>query len=361
MTRRPGAGAANSPASRSRFSITIDEVDFRSSNSPATPLQPAALFAATLAAAVALTAIAQAWVPALEGLTQQAAAAERPPDDDHYLANDVGGQVDHHVLWFGIDPEVVERLKAAEVLFVGNSRLMFGLRPDLLRPFFAERGLRYYVMGFGFREADRFPLEMIRRYDLRPRLVVVNADGFFGGGLSPWAEIVNRDTPFAARKLQNEAEVAHEVRRVVHRVVPNWFRLFGLPGLGLRRGFIAYRSRSDGTWAISPWPEGTAGFADLPADGPPLGRVETAAAREFKAELDRRGTAMVLTRVPSPEPMPGAGPARFAELLGVPLVMVAVPGLTSHDHSHLSEGSAHDWTRGLLGTLIPLLDDAAAP
>ena len=56
---------------------------------------------------------ARLWVPALQGLTQEAAAAERPPDDDHYLANDVGGQVDHHVLWFGIDAEVVRRLKAA--------------------------------------------------------------------------------------------------------------------------------------------------------------------------------------------------------------------------------------------------------
>jgi hypothetical protein len=335
-------------------------VEFSSRNSRRAPLQPAALFATVLVAAVVLTVGARLWVPTLQGLTQEAAAAERPPDDDHFLANDVGGQVDHHVLWFGIDAEVVRRLKAAQVLFVGNSRLMFALRPAVLRPFFADRGVRYYVMGFGYREADRFPLEMIRRFDLRPRLVVVNADGFFGGGLSPWAELVNRDTPFAARKLQHEAEAAHEARRVVHQLVPNWFRLFGLPGLGLRRHFIAYRARSDGTWAISPWAEGTAGFVDPEPAGPPLGRGEVAAAQAFKAELDARGAAMVLTRVPSPEPMPGAGPARFAERLGVPLVLVDVPGLTTFDNSHLSEGSAHDWTRGLLGTLAPLVDQAVA-
>ena len=255
-----------------------------------------------LVAAVVLTIGARLWVPALQGLTQEAAAAERPPDDDHYLANDVGGQVDHHVLWFGIDAEVVRRLKAAQVLFVGNSRLMFGLRPALLRPFFADRGVRYYVMGFGYREADRFPLEMIRRFDLRPRLVVVNADGFFGGGLSPWADLVNRDTPFAARKLQLEAEAAHEARRVVHQLVPNWFRLFGLPGLGLRRHFIAYRSRSDGTWTISPWAEGTAGFVDPEPAGPQLGRGEVAAAQAFKAELD----APWRRDGPDPRPVPRA-------------------------------------------------------
>jgi hypothetical protein len=38
--------------------------------------------------------------------------------------------------------------------------------------------------------------------------------------------------------------------------------------------------------------------------------------------------------------------------------MADVPGLTTADHSHLSEGSAHDWTRGLLGTLEPVIRQA---
>ena len=178
-------------------------------------------------------------------------------------------------------------------------------------------------MGFGFREADRFPLAMIRRFDLRPRLVVVNADGFFGGGLSPWAEVVNRDTPFAARKLQWEAEAAHEVRR---RRPPAGARtgseLFGLPGLGLRARASSPTARA----ATAPGSclavaEGTAGLRrSASSTARSSGAAKSPAARAFKAELDARGARLVLTRVPSPEPMPGAGPARFAELLGVPLV-----------------------------------------
>ncbi len=220
-------------------------------------LFPAAVFTVVLVAAVVATDVARATVPALQGQVQIIARAERPPDDDHYLANDVAGHIDHHVIYFGIDDEVVANLRAAEVLFLGNSRLMFALRPRVLRPFFDDDAVPYYVMGFGFREADRFPLAIIRALDLRPRLVVVNVDGFFGGGLSPWADVVIRDTPLAARKLQLEAEAAHDARRVVHQVVPNWLRLFGLPGLGLRRTFIAYRSRVDGTWEVSPWADGT--------------------------------------------------------------------------------------------------------
>ena len=325
-----------------------------------TPLYPVAAFALGLTAAIVATDVARLAVPGLRGREQTVVRSERPPDGDHYLANDRSGPVDHHVIYFGIDDEVMDRLRAADVIFVGNSRLLFAMRPDVLRPFFAAEGLRYYVMGFGFGEADRFPLAIIQKFDLRPRVVVVNADGFFGGGLSAWADAVHRDTPFDARKLQMESEVAHRVRALVHQVVPNWLRLFGLPGLGARTSFISYRSRFDGTWQVSPWGEGTQGFADGDLEGPALARGEVAAAQTFKQELDERGTELLLTRVPSPRPLLGAGPARFALLLGVPLVLGDVPALTTDDRSHLSEGSAFDWSRAFVAALAPVLRAALA-
>ena len=317
------------------------------------PSFPAAVFAAVLVSAVVGGDVLSRTVPTMRGPGPTTMAAWRPSGGDHYLANDVSGHLDHHVIYFGTDAEVTARIRTAEVLFLGNSRLLFALRPEELRPFFAAQSVPYYVMGFGYREADRFPLAIIRKFDLHPRLVVVNADGFFGGGLSEWAEVVNRDTPFAARKRQLEGEAAHEARRNIERLVPNWLQVFGLPGLGLRRSFNAYRSRTDGTWEISPWPDGTKAFVAPSLEGRALAPDEVAAAREFMAELDARGSRLVLTHVPTPEPMPGAGPARFAELLGVPLVTAAVPALTTHDESHLSQGSARDWSRAFVAALAP--------
>lgn len=326
---------------------------------PRRPLAPAATFAATLTVAALVTASAVDRAPSLVALRPGVEAGERPADDDHYLANDTSGHVDHHVLYFGIDAEVLRRLRDADVLFLGNSRLMFALRPAVLRPYFAARGLSYYVMGFGYREADRFPLSILRRFDLRPRLVVVNADGFFGGGLSAWAEQVIRDTPFAARKRQWEAEAAHETRRLAHVVFPHWPTFFGLPGLGSGRTFTAYRSRLDGTWDISPWPVGTERFTPAPIEGPGVGRGEARAADDFLAELQARGARLLLTRVPTPEPMPGAGPAEMARRLRVPLVVADVTAPASPDHSHLDPASAHDWTRAFLAALAPFLEPIA--
>jgi hypothetical protein len=318
-------------------------------------LAPAAAFFATLAGAALVTSLTVDRLPALAALRPTVEAGEEPPDDDHYLANDTGGHVDHHVIYFGTDVEVVARLRAADVLFLGNSRLMFALRPEVLRPFFAARGLTPYVMGFGFREADRFPLAVIRRLDLRPRLVVVNADGFFGGGLSPWADIVLRDSAFAARKLQWESEAAHEARRRLHVLFPHWPRFFNLPGLGQARTFTAYRSRVDGTWDIWPWPTAAQAFRPPPLTGPGVGRGEARDADAFMAEMRARGARVVLTRVPAPTAMPGAGPAELAARLRVPLVAVDIPGPASHDGGHLDPASAFDWSRALLEALLPYL------
>jgi hypothetical protein len=318
---------------------------------------PAAVFFALVAALAVASIAARELVPTLQGKAQTIAQAERPPDGDHYLASDVAASVDHHVFYFGLDPVVQEHVRAADVLFLGNSRLMSALRPAVLRPFFASRGLEYYVMAFGFREGDAFPFALLRKFDLRPKLVVVNADGFFGAALSPWADVVQRDTAFAARKFRWESEAAHEVRRVVHQVVPNWFRLLGFPGLAAPRGTISYRSRRDGTSELSPWPEGGEVITEPDLAGPRLGRDERDAAVNFKAELDARGSALVLTFVPTPEPMAGGGPARFADLLGVPLVAPTIVGATSYDHSHLTEASAHDWSKAFVAALDPLLRD----
>ncbi|MEZ5290194.1 MAG: hypothetical protein R2745_03860 [Vicinamibacterales bacterium] len=323
-------------------------------------LVPAAAFAATFATAVVAGDQASRRLPVEGDRREQLVAGERPDDGDHYLANDIAGHVDHHVLYFGTDPDALARLRAADVLFLGNSRLMFALRPRVLRPFFEAQGLNYYVLGFGYREADRFPLAIIRKFDLRPKLVVVNADGFFANRLSDWAEVVNRDTPFAARKLQIEAELGHEFRRSMHAVLPHWLELYGRPGLRTLRTFTAYRSRFDGTWIISPWRAGTTAFPPFPLDGPRAGRDELAAARAFKADMDARGSRLVLTRVPTPEPMPGGGPAVFADYLGVPLVTADIAGPSSHDDSHLDRASAIDWSRAFVRALAPFLRNVTA-
>lgn len=314
-------------------------------------LSPGLVFAAVLG--VLVTATTVVWMQSPLGHGRSITRAQRP-STGYYLAHDHGGHVDHHVLFFGTDAEALAGLREADVLFVGNSRLMFAARPGVLDPAFADLGRRYYLLGFGFREADRFPLAIIEKFDLRPRLVVVNIDGFFENRLSDFARTVMKDSRFGAWKFGVEAETGHEVRRALHLLVPNYVDLLGRPGFPWRREIVIYRSSANGAWQVSPWEAGTKPVPPRDLSFPLTAR-EVAAARRFKAAIEARGARLALTAVPTPRPT-GGGPARFAELLDVPLVVVHPPALLTEDDDHLDEPSAVAWSEAFvreLGRVVP--------
>jgi len=317
-------------------------------------LRPAIVFGSTLSLLVGLTFGAWLTLPGFAGRVRNISVAQRPPDPSYYLAHDRGGHLDHDVLFHGTDAEAIANLKNADILFVGTSRMMFALRSRVLTPWAAAHGVSYYAFGFGYREGDEWALELIRKHDLRPRLVVVNVDGFFGRALSPGAVRTKRDSAFGARKRVAEGELSHEARRYVHQVIPNWIDLYGRPGFPFGNEFIAYRSRRDGIWAISPWPDSSGPAASVDYVNEPVGPRIGDAARRFKAELDARGSRMVVTYVPTPDDS-GGNPVAIGALLGVPVVGMGVDGLTSHDGSHLSEESAVFWSRRLVDDLTPHL------
>jgi hypothetical protein len=268
-----------------------------------------------------------------------------PAEGKFYLAHDRGGHIDHHVIYHGIDRLVRERLRAADVLFLGNSRLMFALDSTTLGEFFTALGRRYYVLGFGHEEQDDFPLQIIRANDLRPSLVVVNADYFFAGRQSEWAARVIEESDFDAWKIQFEGEASHRVRRVLHRIVPHYVDL----GHG-HREVVLYRSREDGSWFVANDFDDGRLFAWPPGDRTLPGEAAHESAASFKRELEARGARLVLCVVPGPEVSLHRARA-FAEQLSVPMIVPNPGALRTIDNSHLSADSARRVARDLLAQL----------
>ena len=268
-----------------------------------------------------------------------------PQPDTLYLAHDRGGHIDHHVIYHGIDDVVQERLSAADILFLGNSRLMFALEPHTVSRFFADTGRRYYVLGFGHEEQDDFPLDIIRANDLRPSLVVINADHFFRAERSEWAARVIDETDFDAAKIQFEGVIAHRVRHVLHQVVPHY--------VDIRRGqreVVLYRSREDGTWLVANDFDLGVAFGWPPADDELPEPSALRAAEAFKRELDARGARMVLCIVPAPGVSLHRAQA-IAAHLSVPLIVPDGSFLRTIDGSHLSGESARRVAASLLDQL----------
>jgi hypothetical protein len=178
---------------------------------------------------------------------------------------------------------------------------------------------------------------------------VINADHFFAAEQSDWAEHVVEESDFDAWKVHVEAEMAHQVRRALHRVVPHY--------VDLHRGFrevILYRSREDGTWFVAnDFGEGTV-FDWPPRDTEQPSAATLRAAEAFKRELEGRGARVVLTIIPGPGVSLHRAQA-VASHLAVPLIVPASTPLTTIDGSHLSHESAARVAASLLDQLRPQL------
>lgn len=259
-------------------------------------------------------------------------AAPRPRG--HLLAHDRGGHLDHHVLFHGIDEVSLDALRRADVLLLGNSRLMFALRGDALRQYFHARGLRVFALGFGHLEQHEFPLALMQRHGVRPRLVVVNVDNFFGGVTSPWAQRVMRDSRFDAWKTAVEAQASHAVRRMLHHVVPH------VPDLWEgEREFVIYRSRRDGSWFSATRFGRGSRLEDFQRGPDTLRPHNLQLAAEFKRQVEATGARLVFVLIPGRD-VSLTHAQMLADVLQVPLVAPEVAGLRTMDGSHLTDESA---------------------
>jgi len=286
----------------------------------------------------------------LRRFTLEIAIAPDPPAG-HFLAHDRGGHVDHHVLLHGMDDDTLRNLREADVLLMGNSRLMFALRGGALRQYFVMRGLRPFALGFGHEEQHRFPLEVMRRHGLRPKVVIANVDNFFGGVTSAWGERVLRDTVFDAWKVEFESTTSHAVRRVLHQVVPH------VPDLwDDEREFIIYRSERDGAWFIATHFGRGARLETFYRGRDHVRPHNLELARAFKAAVEATGARLIFALVPGRD-VSLTHAQMLAAAVGVPLVAPEVPDLRTMDGSHLTDESADRYASVFFQYLDPVLDE----
>src|SRR6478736_72625 len=105
-----------------------------------------------------------------------------PHDPDDFLAYCRSlGFVDyeHGALYYGLEPKVRDSIRTAQVLFLGSSRVQAAFAANALRKYFKARGIRYFVMGFGYGEASAFGQPVMERSHASPKVIVINADPFF--------------------------------------------------------------------------------------------------------------------------------------------------------------------------------------
>jgi hypothetical protein len=236
-----------------------------------------------------------------------------------------------------------EALKHADVLFVGDSLLLFAFQEqEVLHRFFAARHMSYFLLGFAAEADEVFPEAIIRKFDLHPRWVIVSADVFFG---MPPSAAATRAMSFGyleAWKSRFEAASSLAIERQIHRIFP----YLALSQWDAHPDWIWYRSKTDGAMWLAAW----RGKPDVIVESSPLKDLlwqearsrsisseQIKAAEGFRKELASRGSSLVLTWIP---PSSGNTVRQLAAELQVPFVASEATGLTSIDGKHLDRESS---------------------
>lgn len=270
---------------------------------------------------------------------------------DAYLsdcASAAYGDYDHGAFWFGLEPAAHSAVAAADVLFVGNSRLQFAMSTAQTRDWFASAGLRHYLLGFSHSETTVFMAPLLQRLAVRPKAVVVNVDRFFDDRASP---------PMAQIQQARDTESRYREKRTwqaLHR------RLCGMVAALCGGETAVFREQATGSWELTGRLPGKAAET---SDGPAAARERwprfVEIGEQFIAGLGVDRRCVVLTLVPTVETKRAEAEA-IAAALKFELVVPPVDVLRTFDGSHLDRQSASRWSAAFLGVAGERLRQCAA-
>ncbi|MFC1853184.1 hypothetical protein ACFL27_23550 [candidate division CSSED10-310 bacterium] len=278
---------------------------------------------------------------------QYMASFEVPLGPEFFFAHSRQSELSQSIMYHNLD-DSMDNARLADIIFIGDSRMPLGLREEFLMPKAAQIGVSLFSLGFGHVEKAKFGLLLIRKFNLKPKVVVVAGGPFiFQDSLSGVGEQAVRMTRWDAIKQWFEAASWWNIKRRLHSVLPKIEFFNGR----LHARYIHYRSSRTGWWktVLEPNGQGKPGFI------PERKSYERylPMAEEFKQEMDRIGALLVLTIVPYRNTQVGHLPY-LSKKLGVPVVVPPFDGLRLADGSHLNRASAQRFSEMFWAEFIAL-------
>ena len=310
-------------------------------------------------AVFAVIAFISAVATSVTVMTFQNFGCRTPQDPDDFLAYCRSlGYVDyeHGALYYGLEPKLRDSIATAQVLFLGSSRVQAAFAANALRKYFKARGIRYFVMGFGYGEASAFGQPVMERSHASPKVIVINADPFFvePNILSePAKDAINGGAGYLWRLMSKMA--FQRIHRIICRTVP----------VCPENEPSIFRSAVDGQWNwVGPYME---------EREVPIGQEFKERLPEYQIEqakilgemflnrigLDRR--CVVLTGTPNT----GLNSTEVAQVLATALrtrfIAPRIEGLSTLGGGHLNSRSAELWSAAFVEALTPILNECLGP
>jgi hypothetical protein len=282
-----------------------------------------------------------------------------------YCMSDQYGDYEHGAYYFDLEPEAVSNLRNAKVLFLGNSRAQFAFSTGAVERFFGDRSIPFYLLGFGYADGVQFSLDLISKYHLAPRFLVIDVNPFFPGFLSvPARDVSADDKPEWLRPFERlPAWWDYASKKAFNALHPGICRSW--PALCDAAAQAVYRESRNGFWVFGSFAQ--ASLAGIPIKETKLVHIDKhpraadlANARRLFAAVGLPPECLVLTSAPSNALDVEPYATEISRLLGLRLVLPHLDGLTVFDASHLSRSSAERWSAAVMQQIGPLMEPCLA-
>lgn len=260
-----------------------------------------------------------------------------------YCNSERYGDYDHGAFWFDLERDIRNRAAAADVIFLGSSRMQFAFSSETTRRYFENRGVDYYLLGFSHTENINFLSPLLASISPSAVAYIVNVDRFFDDRLTvPASTILSGEQPLSQYRRKRLWQIPHRI-------------LCRLPYVcGESLGF--FRSKERGAWKFQGNDElQVGGIAEATVMDQSRARRGAELAESFLAELPVARECIFLTVVPWAE-TPRREAQFIADAVGIELVAPTGYGLRTFDGSHLDVESAEAWA----GSYFDLAGDRIA-
>lgn len=272
------------------------------------------------------------------------------------------GDYEHGAFFWDLEPDAVKSLKAARVLFLGNSRVQFAFSTDATRTYFRNGKARYYLAGFTYYENMVFMQRLIDKYGLHPDAVVINADTTFFDEklLSTPAAMFRPKREKLFWKTFYSYLLKGGFTRIARPICAS------LPLVCSEQLQTLWRKRETGEWMWrDTFAEANKSIPIKPASRAPAPdeaamRDYEKAAQLFLDTLRLPSNCIILTAIPNSVTTDEPIAVRIGVRFQLPVIVPRVDNLATIDDSHLNGPSAERWSDAFLRDAAPLLDRCLA-
>ncbi|MEH2483557.1 hypothetical protein V1282_006914 [Nitrobacteraceae bacterium AZCC 2146] len=278
------------------------------------------------------------------------AHASRPDAFVAYCNDAAFGDYEHGALYYGFEPQAIKNMKQADVLILGSSRTQFAFSTAAVEEYFTRRGIKYFLLGFGYGEASDLPLAIMQKFGAKPKVIIANSDPFFGHHRSePTAAILRGTPPAWAKYLLKKTSIDLLSAYCV------WSVACPQP-----MSFV-YRSMNNGFWIPMYFPQKALPFE--PSMGPfdqSLIDAWSKVGLEFLGVTKIPPECVILTGVPTPNLSTAAIATGLSVQVGVSALNIAVPEMATMDGAHLNDETAERWSAAFLAAADPIISRCLA-